>query len=65
MNLMDHLEGHVGRQLVVQFYDLELPAHGNFLNSWVEMNSPKKTVQNEGRTEMKTWQRGVFNMLFR
>ena len=48
MILMDHPEGHVGR-LVVQFYDLELPAHGNFLNSWVEMNSPKKTVQNEGR----------------
>ena len=54
-----------GRQLVVQFYDLELPAHGKFLNSWVEMNSPKKAVQNERRTKMKTWLRGVFSLLFR
>ena len=44
---MDHLKDMSGRQLVVQFSDLELPAHGNFLNSCVEMNSPKKAVQNE------------------
>lgn len=57
------LEGHM--LAVGCTYDLELPAHGNFLEFLGRNEFPKKTVQNERRTEMKTWQRGVFNLLFR